>query len=232
MPDFPQVGGATAAQVWGYATRVLTGFTGTPRSDLVGADETIYTRLDAAVSTRSSHAAADVWGVATRTITALTGTPRTDLLGEDADFEAGTGTRKARIDAAVTSRAAAADYTAARAAKIDKIQDFLEEGNGTLTADGTQQTVREYAGTGKLHAYIDLTNMAGGDTTVIRQFMKIKDGGSYIKYGEETYSGAQSLPMLHIIMKPSKWGVKITLQQTAGTNRNYDWETLVEQAAA
>jgi len=231
MPDFPQVGGATAAQVWGYATRVLTGFTGTPRSDLVGADETIYTRLDAAVSTRSSHAAADVWGVATRTITALTGTPRTDLLGEDADFEAGTGTRKARIDAAVTSRAAAADYTAARAAKIDKIQDFLEEGIGTVTANGTEQTVREYAGTGKLHAYVDLSNMAAGDTTVIRQYVKIKAAGAFVKYAEETYTDAQSLPMLHLVMKPSRHGVRITLEQTSGVNRDYDWETLVEQAA-
>ncbi len=189
MPDFPKPpgGGVTAAEVWGYTTRKLTG---------------------------------------------IDGQPRTDLMGEDASFEAGTGTRKARIDANITSRASAADYTAARAAKMDKIQDFLEEGLGTLTADGTEQTVREYIGTGKLHAYIDLTNMAAGDTTVIRQFMKIKAAGTYIKYAEETYTGAQTLPMLHIIMKPSKNGVKVTLQQTAGTNRSYDWETFVEQAAA
>lgn len=44
----------SAADVWTVATRLLTGFTGTPRSDLVGADEAIYTRLDVAVSTRAS----------------------------------------------------------------------------------------------------------------------------------------------------------------------------------
>jgi len=33
-------------KVWEYITRTLTGFTGTPRSNLVGADEPIYTRLD------------------------------------------------------------------------------------------------------------------------------------------------------------------------------------------
>ena len=75
MPDFPPVPPPTvdydaiASAVWAYSTRTLAGFTGTPRSDLVGADEPIYTRLDVAVSSRSSHSAADVWAVATRTLT-------------------------------------------------------------------------------------------------------------------------------------------------------------------
>jgi len=44
----------SAAVIWAYGTRTLTGFTGTPRSDLVGADEAIYTRLDAKITTRAS----------------------------------------------------------------------------------------------------------------------------------------------------------------------------------
>jgi len=43
-----------AADVWTYTPRGLTGFTGTQRSDLVGADESIYTRLDEKVSSRAS----------------------------------------------------------------------------------------------------------------------------------------------------------------------------------
>jgi hypothetical protein len=84
-------GGASAADIWAYATRTLTGFTGTPRSNLVGADESIYTRLDVAVSSRAAAAdytaaraakldnldalissratAADVWTYATRELT-------------------------------------------------------------------------------------------------------------------------------------------------------------------
>lgn len=176
--------------------------------------------------------AAQVWANPARTLTGMTGQPRTDIMGEDSDFEAGAGARKSRIDADVSSRADGADYTAARASKIDKIQDFLEDSFGTLAADGTEQTVRDYTTTGKLHAYIDLTPMQAGDTAVVREYMKIKAGGAYVKYAEETYSGAQAVPMLHVVMKPSRYGVKITLQQTAGVNRNYDWETLVEQAAA
>ena len=104
-----------------------------------------------------------------------------------------------------------------------------EEGSGTVAADGTEQTVREYVGLGKLHIYLDLAAMQAGDTTVIRQYMKIKAGGAYRKYAEETYVGVQSVPLLSMVMKPSKNGAMLTLQQTAGVNRSYDWQTLVEQ---
>jgi len=39
-----------AADVWTYTPRAITRFTGTPRSELVGIDEPIYTRLDKKVS--------------------------------------------------------------------------------------------------------------------------------------------------------------------------------------
>lgn len=39
MPDFPQTG--TPAAIWGYVTRTLTAFTGTPRTDLIGSNASI-----------------------------------------------------------------------------------------------------------------------------------------------------------------------------------------------
>lgn len=199
-PDFPKIGGATAAEV---AAAILVD---------PGTDKIDGSQVDAAVSSRAS--------------TAALATVDTDVL-----TRAPAGEYDTKLDATVSSRAAAADYTANRAAKIDKIQDFLEEGSGTLTADGLLQTVREYVGVGKLHAYIDLTALGPSDTVVISQLMKIKT--SYIKYAEETYSAVQTLPLLHIAMKPGKLGVKITLQQTAknGGYKSFDWETLVETAA-
>jgi hypothetical protein len=192
MPDFPRVGGATAAEV---AAAILVD----PATDKIDGSQ-----IDASVAAVKA---------------------KTDALPDDPADES-------LVEAAIATRASATDYTADRAAKMDKIQDFLEEGNGTLTADGTEQTVREYTGTGKLHVYIDTFSMAAGDTTVIRQFMKIKAAGTYRKFAEETYSGAQALPLLHIVVRPNKNGVKVTLQQTAGTNRAYDWETFAEQAVA
>jgi hypothetical protein len=208
--------------IWNYSTRTLTGLTGQPRTDLIGADQSLATvgytsaraakldNLDAAVSTRSSHTAADVWAVASRTLTSLAGQPRIDLLGEDASFEAGTGTRKALID---------------RLASMEAFDTPIE---GSVAMDGTEKNVvlDEVNGNPQrfLEGYIDLTPMASGDTIVVRQYMKIASAGAYVKYAEETYSGAQTLPLLYIVSKSGRYGIKITAQQTAGTNRTLTYQ--------
>ena len=220
MPDFPKPAGAgaTAAEVWSYVTRELTDFVGTPRTSLIGANESLdahgYTsaraakmdQLDAAISSRSSHSAADVWAVASRTITALTGQPRTDLLGEDASFEAGAGARKVRID------------------RLDSIPAFETPVESSVVMDGTEKTLVEKTDNklGLLDGFVDLTPMQAGDTIVVRQYMQVKAAGTYVKYAEETYSGAQSIPLLFLTTKTAKDKIKVTAQQTAGTNRTLD----------
>jgi len=225
--------------IWSHASRSLTGLTGQPRTDLVGADESVDTHgftaaraakidnldaavtsrpaaadytaaraamidnLDAAISSRSSHSAADVWAVATRKLTGLDGQPRTDLLGEDADFEVGTGARKVRID---------------------DIPGFETPVEATVAMDGTELVLAEKTDDkqGLLEGYVDLTPIQAGDTIVIRQYMKVKAAGSYVKYNEETYTDAQSIPLLNISTKAAKTAIKVTAQQTAGTNRSLD----------
>jgi hypothetical protein len=131
-------------------------------------------------------------------------------LGEDASFEAGTGTRKARID---------------RLANIEAFDTPIE---GSVAMDGTEKEVvlDEVSGNPSrfLEGYIDLTPMASGDTIVVRQYMKIASAGAYVKYAEETYTGAQTLPLLYIVSKPGRYGIKITAQQTAGTNRTLTYQ--------
>ncbi|MEM2607369.1 MAG: hypothetical protein QXH97_00350 [Candidatus Bathyarchaeia archaeon] len=226
-PDFPRITAvvdtaAIASAVWAYSARTLTGLTGQPRIDIIGSDQDLATvgytsaraarldYLDVAVSTRSSHTVADIWTYTTRTLTGLTGQPRIDLLGEDASFEAGTGTRKTLID---------------RLADVEAFDTPIE---GSLTADGTEQNLilDEISGNPQRHieGYVDLSALASGDTIVIRQYMKIAATGDYVKYAEETYSGAQTLPLLHIITKPARYGLKLTLQQTAGTYRSFAYQ--------
>ncbi|MEM2284556.1 MAG: hypothetical protein QXL29_08145 [Zestosphaera sp.] len=153
---------------------------------------------------------APIWTYSTRTLTAFTGQPRTDLMGEDASFEAGTGTRKTRID---------------RLANIEAFDTPIE---GTLTADGSEQNVvlDEVEGNPPrfLEGHIDLSNMADGDTVVIRQYFKISPTGTYKKYAEETFSNAQPIPLLHVISNVGRYGIKVTLQQTAGTYRSFDYQ--------
>jgi hypothetical protein len=228
-PDFPKPAGAgaTAAEVWAYATRELTDFVGTPRTSLIGANESLDThgytslragkldQLDAAISSRSSHSAADVWAVAARTITALTGQPRTDLLGEDATFEAGVGARKVRID------------------RLDSIPAWETPVEASIVMDGTEKILVEKTDNklGLLDGFVDLTPMAGGDTIVVRQYMQVKAAGTYVKYAEETYTGAQSIPLLFLTTKSGKDKIKVTAQQTVGTNRTLDVQFYRRKAA-
>lgn len=169
---------------------------------------------------------AQVWAYATRELSGDSGNVVRDAILSDATRIPG-----ADIDAAVSSRADGADYTSVRAAKIDAVQNFTEEGTGTLTASALVQTVREYVGLGKLHCYVDMTDMDADDIIIIAQSVKI--GAAYVKYAEETYSGVQTLPMLHLLLKPGKLGVKVTLQQTAQVAgyKDFDWETFLEAAA-
>ena len=156
----------------------------------------------------------------------------TDAIVTEVQTRAPAGEYNTELDVPVSSRAAIADYSAARAAKIDKVQDLLEEAVGTLSATGAEDTIKEITATvNKLHCFVDLTAMQAGDTIVVRQYMKIKAAGTFIKYADETYSDVQALPMLYVVTKPAKDGIRITLEQTAGTNRDYDWQTFQEKAA-
>jgi hypothetical protein len=94
----------------------------------------------------------------------------------------------------------------------------------TITMDGTEKVLVEKTDgvVALLEGYVDLSNMAGGDTIIIRQYMKIKTGGDYVKYAEETYIGAQAIPLVHISAKPANIAIKVTAEQTAGVNRSLD----------
>ena len=218
MPDFPKPPPASVdvAAIWAYATRELS-TPGDYKADVTNLDVAVSSRapgneydtemahLDVDLSTRSSHAAAAIWAEATRTITALTGTPRTDLIGEDASFEAATG-RPAKIS------------------RLDNIPAFETPIETSILMDGTELTLIEKTDDkiGLLDGYVDLTPMLAGDTIVICQYMQVKAAGAYAKYAEETYSEAQTIPLLHLTTKTAKDKIKVTAQQTAGTNRTLD----------
>lgn len=88
-------------------------------------------------------------------------------------------------------------------------------------ADGGEQTLVEFTELGKMEGYVNLSNLVFGDTAVIRQYQKVY--GEYKQYAEESYSGHQELPAVYITPKSGKDGVKITIQQTAGTLRAFNY---------
>lgn len=110
---------------------------------------------------------------------------------------------------------------------LDAILDLTRTGD-TLTADGTEQNMYiSDAPSGlfkPLKIHVDLTNMAASDTVTLKVYYRIKSAGSYILQSSTTYNNAQTIPLITIDLDPNLFGVKVTLQQTAGTNRTYDWE--------
>jgi len=92
---------------------------------------------------------------------------------------------------------------------------------GNLLADGTEQTLLEFEGIAKIVGYVDLSFLELGDTIIIRQYMKIVEGGSYKKYAEQTLSGSQPEPLLYITPKETDVAILVTLQQTAGEFKKF-----------
>ena len=93
---------------------------------------------------------------------------------------------------------------------------------GTLTADGSEQTFVEDIVLSNLSGFIDLVQLQGGDTIIVRQYVDFN--GGYRLYAEESYSGVQVQPALCITPRTSNTKIKVTLQQTAGAFRQFKYE--------
>jgi len=110
---------------------------------------------------------------------------------------------------------------------VDEIFNLRRIGD-TITADGTEQTVYQNDSPSKLFepkkAQIDLSNMQAGDVVIVREYYRVKSGGSYLLKDSRTFSNVQTYKVIDIDLAPCRFGVKITIEQTAGTNRSFDWE--------
>jgi len=99
---------------------------------------------------------------------------------------------------------------------------------GDLTADGTEQTVWDVTTSKWFSGYIDLENMASGDTVVLKQYLKVRSTGVATLVQIEpsvTYTDAQTgKNVVYFTPMPSDVEYKVTLTQTAGTNRVYPWK--------
>ena len=100
--------------------------------------------------------------------------------------------------------------------------------HGTLIADGTEQTLIEYLGVGRISGFLDMQNMESSDTIIIRYYVKFSENGEWKKYNEDQYSGVQSNPSLYFAPRESYSGIKITLQQTEGIFKSFEYNFLKE----
>ena len=94
-----------------------------------------------------------------------------------------------------------------------------------ILADGTEQVVYERNTDTYpfvfLGGSIDISNLAAGDTVIIRKYIRNTAGGTLRTSERGMYTGVQEETMLRIQDETSQYGVRVTLQQTAGVNRAY-----------
>ncbi|MCK5644418.1 MAG: hypothetical protein KAJ19_26700 [Gammaproteobacteria bacterium] len=124
--------------------------------------------------------------------------------------------------------------------EINAIADALltlSATGGTLTASGAEQTLyrddEPLGCTMGRRLYVDLDAMAGGDTTVIRVYYRLSDGGGLQLLDYASYTGADGglangIKLIAVDLGPYRHGIQVTLEQTAGVNRAYPFEFFAE----
>jgi len=100
-------------------------------------------------------------------------------------------------------------------------------GSGKMLADGSEQILFEFVCITpfKIEGYVNLKNMADGDTVKIGEFIRLGiNDKEYALYDDHDYKDKQAKPMVYVKPKPSIYGAKITLQQLAGLFKVFEWE--------
>lgn len=98
--------------------------------------------------------------------------------------------------------------------------------SGTVTADGSEQTLLDTDDAGIYCFAIDINNMAEGDDLTIKMSMKILSGGSEEIILENFSEDESGISILYTAPKFASQGAVFTIEQTAGTNRNYPWKVV------
>jgi len=72
---------------------------------------------------------------------------------------------------------------------------------------------------------IDFTNQTATETVIIRVYYQIVAGAAApILQDSQTFTGVVSPELINIDLEPNRFGVWVTIEKTAGTNRDYKWE--------
>ena len=99
--------------------------------------------------------------------------------------------------------------------------------SGNLTADGTEQTLaNSTAASGTFMPRVSLANMVDGDIVEIRGYSKANGSATERQCWICSFANAQGDQLPPLPATPTAEDYKVTLKQTAGTNRTYQWSVL------
>lgn len=119
--------------------------------------------------------------------------------------------------------------------EVTDSEAILTEQAGQITTDATEQTI--YINNAPAGIFrpvcvkIDFTNQTATETVDIKTYYRIAVGGGLILQDAVTYAGAQDPDLINIDLEPNRYGIWVTIQNTAiGTHRAYDWEVFYSEA--
>ena len=96
---------------------------------------------------------------------------------------------------------------------------------GQTLMDGTEQTLWDTTADNHFAAHIFLDTMASGDTVEVRVYVYDEQDTTMRLEDLVTLTGVQASPAYYIPFITTK-EYKVTLKQTAGTNRTYSWQKI------
>ena len=117
-------------------------------------------------------------------------------------------------------------------AVLVEAEAILEETGGTLTTDGTLQTI--YINNAPAGVYeprvlkIHFANQTAAESVRLLVNYRIAPGGPWVIDDREPIVGIPVNAGIKIQLEPTRYGIWITIEKTVGTNRAYDWEILYE----
>ena len=119
--------------------------------------------------------------------------------------------------------------------EVTDSEAILTEMAGSILTDGTEQNVYINLAPAGIHRpicfKIDMTNQTATETVVLRTYYQINPTGALVLQDTVTYVGVVSPELINVDLEPNRYGVAVTLQNTAiGTHRTYDWEVFYEEA--
>jgi len=107
-----------------------------------------------------------------------------------------------------------------------------ENSKGTQAATlDTEHNVANITTAGTYSGYVDCSNVTGSDRVVLRVYIEVDDGGTDILVIEDVILGVDidSGVVTPLWVHPpflSVYQYTLSIEQTDGTGRNYDWQVV------
>ncbi|GAG58552.1 unnamed protein product [marine sediment metagenome] len=111
-------------------------------------------------------------------------------------------------------------------------EGILEETGGELTTDGNEQNV--YINNAPAGVYVptwfnlNFTNHTATETVVIRTYYRTAPGGAWVRDDNEPVVGIPVNLLVWVKLKEARYGIRVTIEKTVGTNRAYVWQVFYE----